>query len=71
MSAKKRFYKSVALATHDGGFSVQLDGRKLRSPAGRPLNLPKFALADAEIGVLCNFGMDEKYPKLELHYHDI
>ena len=45
MAVKKRFYKSVALATHNGGFSVQLDGRDLRSPAGRLLNLPKLALA--------------------------
>ena len=45
MAAKKRFYKSVALATNEGGFSVQLDGRDLRSPAGRLLNLPKSALA--------------------------
>lgn len=47
MAAKKRFYKSVALATHDGEFSVQLDGRDVRSPAGSVLHLPKSALATA------------------------
>jgi chaperone required for assembly of F1-ATPase len=47
MAAKKRFYKSVALSRHDDGFSVQLDGRDVRSPAGSLLYLPKSALAKA------------------------
>jgi len=47
MAVKKRFYRSVTLAKHDGGFSVQLDARDVRSPAGRLIHLPKFALARA------------------------
>ena len=47
MAAKKRFYESVALATHNGEFSIQLDGRDVRSPAGSLLHLPKSALAKA------------------------
>ena len=47
MAVKKRFYRSVALAAHDFGFSVQLDGKDVRSPAGSLVHLPDAALADA------------------------
>lgn len=47
MAAKTRFYKSAALANHEGSFSVQLDGRDVRSPAGSLLHLPNIALAEA------------------------
>ena len=47
MVAKKRFYDSVEVGTNDDGYSVQLDGREVRSPAGSLLHLPKFALATA------------------------
>lgn len=44
----KRFYKQAGVAaTADGGFVVTLDGRSVRSPAGRPLVLPTAALAEA------------------------
>ena len=46
MAAKKRFYKSVALASDEFGFSVQLDGKDVRSPAGKMLHLPNVALAE-------------------------
>ena len=45
MAAKKRFYKTVLLT--DDGLSIQLDGRKLRSPAGNLLRLPTMSLASA------------------------
>lgn len=47
MAVKKRFYNSVKLVKHDGGFLVQLDGRDVRSPAGSLLNLPNSPLAKA------------------------
>ena len=48
-SAKiKRFYKQAAVAAMtDGGFSVTLDGRSVRTPGGAPLRLPTAALAEA------------------------
>jgi len=44
----KRIYKTVTVvATEDGGCSVLLDGRPLRSPGERALTLPSRALAAA------------------------
>ena len=43
----KRFYKSAAAAETPDGFSVQLDGRAVKTPAGRALTLPTRALAEA------------------------
>ncbi len=43
----KRFYKAVAVAPVDGGFSVTLDGRPIRTPARAPFVVPSRALADA------------------------
>lgn len=42
----KRFYKEVAIAPQTGGFSIQLDGRGVRTPAKAPLILPTAPLAD-------------------------
>lgn len=47
MVAKKRFYKSVALANDECGFFIQLDEKDVRSPAGRMVHLPNVALAEA------------------------
>jgi len=47
MTGKKRFYKAVGLAEEEGGFAILLDGRGVRSPAGRPMRLPGRALASA------------------------
>ncbi|MDC3234889.1 chaperone [Candidatus Puniceispirillum sp.] len=47
MAAKKRFYNSVGVISNDDGFSIQLDGREARSPAGSVMHLPKFGLAAA------------------------
>jgi chaperone required for assembly of F1-ATPase len=43
----RRFYKSVTVALANGGFSVVLDGRPLRTPAGATLVLPSEQLAHA------------------------
>jgi len=43
----KRFYvqaQAVAAAT---GFAIQLDGKPVKTPAGRPLEVPSLALAEA------------------------
>jgi len=42
-----RFYKEVATPAGEAGFSVTLDGRVAKSPAGRPLSLPNLGLAQA------------------------
>lgn len=43
----KRFYKEAAVASVDGGFAVELDGRAVKTPAGRALVLPTRLLAEA------------------------
>lgn len=43
----KRFYKAVSVAPADGGFAVQLDGRRVQTPARNPLILPTEKLAEA------------------------
>lgn len=44
---RKRFYKSATVAEKEGRYAVQLDGRQIKTPAGRPLELPSSALASA------------------------
>ncbi|MBF0665332.1 MAG: ATPase, partial [Brevundimonas sp.] len=41
----KRFWKTVDVAKGEGGWSVALDGRTPRTPAGAPLTLPTEAAA--------------------------
>ncbi|WP_407169879.1 ATP12 family chaperone protein [Bradyrhizobium sp. ORS 111] len=43
---RKRFYESAGVAEADGGFSVALDGRPIRSPSGKPIVVPTRAIAD-------------------------
>lgn len=43
----KRFWKNVAVEAEDGGWTVKLDERPLRTPARAPLAVPTRALADA------------------------
>jgi len=43
----RRFYVDVAVEEADGGFTVLLDGRPLRTPLKRPFTLPTRALAEA------------------------
>ena len=43
----KRFWKEAQAVPADGGWTVELDGRPLRTPARQPLALPTKGLADA------------------------
>jgi chaperone required for assembly of F1-ATPase len=44
---RNRFYKQVATAESPDGFAVTLDGKQVRTPAGRALIAPRAAIADA------------------------
>jgi len=46
----KKFWKDVAVAREDGGWTVKLDERPLRTPARAPLVVPTEALAEAIAG---------------------
>jgi chaperone required for assembly of F1-ATPase len=43
---RKRFYKAVTVATLEGGYQVQLDGRALKTPRKRSMLLAQKPLAD-------------------------
>lgn len=43
----KRFYKNAASGAAEGGFSVFLDGKPVKTPTGRPLTVASSGLADA------------------------
>ena len=43
----KRFWKEVSAAPEDGGWTVKLDGKPLRTPARAALVVPTHALAEA------------------------
>lgn len=42
----KKFYQAVSVAPAEGGFAVLLDGKPIRTPAGKPLLAPNSALAE-------------------------
>ena len=42
----RRFYKDVGVAQADGAFQVRLDGRPVRTPGGKVLDLPTRAIAE-------------------------
>jgi chaperone required for assembly of F1-ATPase len=44
--AKKRFWTEAVVAPAEGGWTVELDGRSIRTPAKAPLVVPTRALAD-------------------------
>jgi chaperone required for assembly of F1-ATPase len=44
---RKRFYEEAGIADADGGFAVTLDGRPIRTPAGRPVIVPVKEIARA------------------------
>uniref|UniRef100_H2ZQP5 ATP synthase mitochondrial F1 complex assembly factor 2 n=1 Tax=Ciona savignyi TaxID=51511 RepID=H2ZQP5_CIOSA len=44
-SGKKKFYKEARICHSDGGFEINLDNRKLRTPNGNIVKLPTEALA--------------------------
>ena len=43
----KRFWKDAAVVTVEDGFTVELDGRRVKTPAKRLLTLPTRAMAEA------------------------
>ena len=43
----KRFWKAAEASSCDGGFTVFLDGRPVRTPAKAPLTMPTLAMAEA------------------------
>jgi chaperone required for assembly of F1-ATPase len=43
---RKRFYASTGVAEADGGFSVTLDGKPIRTPSGRIVTVPVRNIAD-------------------------
>lgn len=45
--AKKRFWKAARVANDDGGFAIELDGRRVKTPAKVSLTVPTRAMADA------------------------
>jgi chaperone required for assembly of F1-ATPase len=44
---RTRFYEQAAVAPHDAGFAVVLDGRVAKTPAGKPLAVGSEAVAGA------------------------
>jgi chaperone required for assembly of F1-ATPase len=44
---RRRFYDRVAVENDEGQFRITLDGRGVKTPAGRPLAAPTQALGDA------------------------
>ncbi|MBR9972926.1 ATP12 family chaperone protein [Magnetospirillum sulfuroxidans] len=60
----KRFHKQAGIAASDAGFAVQLDGRGVKTPAGRALQVPSEKLAwaiaaewDAQDGEIKPYSM--------------
>ena len=47
VSLPKRFYKDASVVRSELGFSVELDGRAIKTPAKTTLTLPSEALAIA------------------------
>lgn len=45
--ARKRFWSRAEAAPGEGGHAILLDGRPVRTPSGRPLEVPTVRLADA------------------------
>lgn len=44
---RKRFYQEAGIAETDGGFSVTLDGKPIRTPSGRQVVAPTSSIAEA------------------------
>lgn len=44
---RKRFYKSAGVGDAEGGLSITLDGKPIRSPSGKPIVVPTRAIAEA------------------------
>lgn len=50
MTRKERFFKAAAPVEGEGGHTVALDGKPVRTPKGRMLTVPGYNLADALAG---------------------
>ncbi len=46
-AAPKRFYKLVEIAPHEGGFTVTLDGKTVKTPARHIVYMPNLKIAQA------------------------
>jgi chaperone required for assembly of F1-ATPase len=44
---RKRFYETAGVAATDGGFSITLDGRPIKTPSGKTVVAPNREIADA------------------------
>jgi len=44
---RKRFYKEVGVGEADGGFTVTLDGRPIKTPSGKVVVVPRREIAEA------------------------
>jgi chaperone required for assembly of F1-ATPase len=44
---RKRFYTDAGIAEAEGGFSITLDGKPIRTPSGRQVIVPSREIADA------------------------
>src|SRR5436190_18724005 len=44
---RKRFYTSAGVAEAEGGFTITLDGKPIRTPSGRQVVVPNPDIADA------------------------
>ena len=47
---RKRFYKEVGVVEVDGGFTITLDGKPIRTPSGKVIVAPKRTIADTIAG---------------------
>lgn len=54
----KRFYKQASVGEAEGGFAVHLDGRPVKTPAGRRLAVPFRPLAEAMVAEWQEQGED-------------
>ena len=52
----KRFYETAAAMKGDDGHGIALDGKPVRTPAGKPLTVPGAALGDALAGEWASQG---------------
>jgi chaperone required for assembly of F1-ATPase len=44
---RRRFYKEAGVVAADGGFSITLDGKPIRTPSGRTVTVPNAEIAQA------------------------
>ncbi|MBC8269264.1 MAG: ATPase [Rhodospirillaceae bacterium] len=49
MALPKRFYKDASIATIEGGYTIHLDDKPVRTPLGQALLLPVLPLAEAVV----------------------